>query len=304
MYSLSTCWNSHRHTDGRALLQEVRDLGFEQAELGHSTRISLLPGILDAVDSGLIRISSLHNFCPLPLGVKGAAPNIFQFSADDPRERDNALRHTLKTLDMAARLKAGLVVLHLGSLPLKNLGDRLKELVKEGHKDTPRHQRACEEALEKRETRKEPYLERVQEALRRLIPEAASRGLVLGIENRESLEEIPLESDLPLIFREFDSPVVRYWHDTGHAQIKENLGLLYHAMHLETYADRLGGFHVHDVEFPTRDHRAPGKGMIDFISLKPWVKPGHLKVFEFSPSLSTEEVQGGVSHLKNLWGSE
>jgi sugar phosphate isomerase/epimerase len=304
MYSLSTCWNSSRHTDGRAMLQEVRDLGFEFAELGHGTRISLLPGILEAVDAGLIRISSLHNFCPLPMGVNVAAPNIFQFSADDPRERENAVRHTLKTFDFAARLKAGLVVLHLGSVPLKNLCERLRDLVKEGQKDTPRYQRLCEEALEKREAKKEPCLERVHEALRRLLPEAESRGLQLGIENREALAEIPLESELPLLFHEFDSPVIRYWHDTGHAQIKENLGLLYHAMHLETYADRLGGFHVHDVEFPARDHRAPGRGMIDFAALKPWVKPDHLKVFEFSPSLSVEEVQAGVSHLKNLWGSE
>jgi len=286
------------------MLQEVRDLGFEQAELGHSTRISLLPGILEAVDSGLIRISSLHNFCPLPMGVRGAAPNVFQFSSDDPRERENALRHTLKTLDFAARLKASLVVLHLGSVPLKGQTDRLKELAKEGQKDTPRYQHLCEEALEKREARKEPYVERVHEALRRLLPEAESRGLVLGIENREGLEEIPFEDDLPLLFHEFDSPVVRYWHDTGHAQIKENLGLLHHAMHLETYAERLGGFHVHDVEFPARDHRPPGKGTVDFVSLRPWVKPDRLKVFEFSPSLSAEEVQAGASHLRSLWGKE
>ena len=32
MYSFSTCWNSHRHTDGRAMLEEIRDLGFEYAE--------------------------------------------------------------------------------------------------------------------------------------------------------------------------------------------------------------------------------------------------------------------------------
>ena len=43
MYSLSTCWNSHRHTDGRAMLREIRDLGFDYAELSHGIRISLLP---------------------------------------------------------------------------------------------------------------------------------------------------------------------------------------------------------------------------------------------------------------------
>ena len=66
------------------MLQEIRELGFQYAELSHGTRISLLPGILEAVDSGEIKISSLHNFCPLPMGVTYPAPNLYQFSADRP----------------------------------------------------------------------------------------------------------------------------------------------------------------------------------------------------------------------------
>ena len=137
-----------------------------------------------------------------------------------------------------------------------------------------------------------------------MVKEAEPRGIKLGIENREALEEIPLESDYPFFFKEFASPSVVYWHDTGHAQIKENLGFIHHAMHLESLADRLYGFHVHDVEFPGRDHRAPGAGMIDFAALKPVVKPEHLKVFEFSPSLSPEEAKRGIAHLKAIWGHE
>src|ERR1051326_4891777 len=86
MYSFSTCWNSHRHTDGRAMLREIRELGFEYAELSHGIRVSLLPGILEAVEAGEIKISSLHNFCPLPMGVNYAAPNLYQFSSDRPSD--------------------------------------------------------------------------------------------------------------------------------------------------------------------------------------------------------------------------
>jgi len=75
-------------------------------------------------------------------------------------------------------------------------------------------------------------------------------------------------------------------------------------MHLESLRDRLHGFHIHDVQFPGRDHRAPGTGMIDFAALARLVKPRHLKVFEFSPSLSPEEAKQGVAHLKALWGHE
>src|SRR5207237_2993133 len=119
MYSFSTCWNSHRHTDGRAMLREIRELGFDYAELSHGTRISLLPGILEAVDAGEIKISSLHNFCPLPMGVDRPAPNLFRFSATDRRERESAWKHTLKTLDTAARVKAQAVVLHMGSIDMR-----------------------------------------------------------------------------------------------------------------------------------------------------------------------------------------
>jgi hypothetical protein len=54
------------------MLREIRDLGFALAELSHGIRISLLPGIFEAVDSGEIKISSVHNFCPLPMGVDRA----------------------------------------------------------------------------------------------------------------------------------------------------------------------------------------------------------------------------------------
>src|SRR3984957_14835033 len=112
MYSFSTCWNSHRHSDGLAMLREIRDLGFEYAELSNGIRISLVPGILEAVEAGEIKISSLHNFCPLPMGVEKASPNLYEFSDERPREHELALKHTLKTLDFAARVKARVVVLH------------------------------------------------------------------------------------------------------------------------------------------------------------------------------------------------
>ena len=82
------------------MLREIRDLGFQFSELSHGIRVSLLPGILEAVDAGEIRISTLHNFCPLPMGVNHAAPNIFKFSSPDPRERESAYKHSLKTIEL------------------------------------------------------------------------------------------------------------------------------------------------------------------------------------------------------------
>ena len=286
------------------MLEEIRALGFEYAELSHGIRISLLPGILDAVDSGLIKISTVHNFCPLPMGIDRPAPNVFQFSAESPRERDNAFKHTVKTIETAARLKAPLVVLHMGSVNMKDYTDKLVDLIEQGKKETPKFQKLREEVLRKREDKKDEYVNNAHEMLRRLIPEAEKYGVLLGVENREALEEIPFDDELEYFFRDFDSPVVRYWHDTGHAQIKSNLGFIDHAMHVDTLEPRLAGFHIHDVEYPGRDHQQPGTGCVDFAALKKFVRPEHIKVFEFSPNMDTAQAVAGVAHIKSLWGDE
>ena len=304
MYSLSTCWNSHRHTDGRAMLREVRELGFENAELSHGTRISLLPGIVDAVDAGEMKISSVHNFCPLPMGVNHSAPNLYKFSADRERERELALRHTFKTLEFASRVKAKVVVLHLGAVEMRDYTDKLIEMVGKNQRETAKYEDLCAELIEKRESRKEAAVARVYDCLRQIIPEAEKRGLKLGCENREAVEEIPFESDFHFLFRELKSSALVYWHDTGHAQIKENLGFIHHALHLESLKERLFGFHIHDVQFPGQDHCQPGTGCIDFAALKPFVKPEHLKICEFSPKLKPEEVKAGAAHIKNIWGED
>lgn len=284
------------------MLREIRDLGFEHAELSHGTRISLLPGIIDAVAAGEIKISSLHNFCPLPIGVNHSAPNLYRLSAEKPIERENALRYTRKTMDLATRLKAPVVVLHYGSIEMKDYTGKLLDMIERGGKGTPKYEKLLAEATKRREAGKGEYIERANEALRQLLPEAEERGIKLGIENREAVEELPLEHDFDLLFKELASPAMVYWHDTGHAQIKENLGFIQHARHLESQRDRLFGFHIHDVQFPGRDHCAPGTGVIDFAALKPMVKPGHIKVFEFSPTMGVEELKAGVAHVKKIWG--
>ncbi|HEY5043874.1 MAG TPA: TIM barrel protein [Verrucomicrobiae bacterium] len=304
MYSFSTCWNSGRHTDGRAMLREIRDLGFEYAELSHGIRLSLVPGILDAVNAGEMKISTLHNFCPLPVGVTGPSPNLYEFSADRDRDRQLAVKHTLNTLEFAKRVGAQLVVLHFGSMDLKDYTGKLKELLERGEKGTPKFHRVVADANEAREAKKKRYYDRSRETLKFLLTESKSRGLKFGIEIREAVEELPVESDFQSLLAEFPAPDVYYWHDVGHAQIKQDLGFINHAPFLAAHAGRLAGFHLHDVKFPAHDHYPPGAGDIDFASLKPYVKPEHIKVFELSPKIPQEAVRAGVAHLKSIWGED
>lgn len=302
MYSFSTCWNADRHTDGREMLREIRKLGFEYAELSHNTRISLVPGIIEAVESGEIKISSLHNFCPLPIGTDPAAPDTFKLSDARAQYRALAIQHTKKTIELAARLKARAVVLHLGSLNMKDYTSRLVKLAGRGLRGTRQFVCLCTEAHRVLHTKTAPAMQRVCESIKELLKHAATLGVRLVAENRESLELLPIDSDLPELFQMF--PDLGYWHDTGHAQIKENIGFVHNAYQLELLKQQLVGMHIHDVEFPARDHRQPGTGTVDFAALKPAVAPQVIKVFEFSPTLTPDEVKAGIAHVKSVFGPE
>ena len=286
------------------MLREIRSLGFAWAELSHGIRLSLLPGIIEAVEAGEIKISSLHNYCPLPMGVNHAAPNLFLFSSDDRRERESALKHTIKTIETAARLKAAAVVLHLGRIDIKEYTGPLLEMLQDEKRDSAKYADLCATAAQKLEKKKGAGMRYVNELLEHLIEVAEQHGVTLGVENRQALEELPLDGDIDLLLREHDRRAVGYWHDCGHAQIKENLGFINHRQHLELLAPRLLGMHVHDVVFPGQDHRAPGSGTIDFAALKPLIKPEHIKVFELSPALTMDEVIQGVGHVLRIWGTE
>jgi len=286
------------------MLAEIRSLGFEYAELSHGIRLSLVAGILDAVAAGEIKISTVHNFCPLPIGVDKPSPNLYEFSSSNARDRELAIKHTLKTFEFARRLKAALVVLHLGSMELKDYGGKLEDLLEQGKKDSPSYRKLLAEAIVRREAKKKAAVANLYESLKILAPEAEKLGLKLGCENREAVQELPLEPDFAGFLRDFPSPAVCYWHDCGHAQIKQNLGFIRHEEFLASLAGRLVGFHIHDVKFPAMDHCPPGSGDIDYAALKPHVKPDHIKVFELSPKVPAESALRGIAYLKNIWGPE
>src|SRR3954465_15259442 len=169
MISFSTCWNSGRHTAGDEMLREIKtELGFDSIELGHGTRLSLMPGIQKMFDSGQVRFTSLHNFCPLPVEVMVASPDCYQLSAVSPEERERALKQTFQTIDFAERLGAPFVVLHLGTVKMNPITDELIALVKAGQMLSREYVRKKVKAVQTREAEAPAYLERVKDSLKRI----------------------------------------------------------------------------------------------------------------------------------------
>lgn len=327
--ALSSCWCSARHEDGYSMIEEMVELGFKRIELSHGIRIALVPGILKAVEEQLVEVCSVHNFCPLPPSAWQAAPNLFEPASLDKRERNLWQRYTEQTLDFAVKVGAPKVVMHSGSAwfffgspevkferwitaqklelldaaKAKTEAEETKHSINQYDLETEFYSST---AFKKRRDRtlrrikrasKKP-LRHLNESYTAIEPYAKERGLQLGLENREGLEELPRDAAFPEFMENFeDNATFGYWHDTGHAQLKHRLGLLDHRAHLEAMASRLIGFHLHDVSEGGRDHRVPGTGTIDFQMIAEFIRPEHALVLELSPSLSRDQVRQSRDYL-------
>ena len=303
MLSFSTCWNSSRHTAGDEMLREIKNkLGFDLIELGHGIRISLMPGVQKMFEAGEVRFSSLHNFCPLPVEVRGASPDCYTFSSTSRDERRRAVKQTLQTIDFATRLGAPFVVLHLGHIPIKPVTEPLISLAKAGEMYSREYVRRKVDAVARREATASAYLENVKECLKPIIEHAAANKIRLGIEGRRGYEEIPSERELPTLLDEFNSPQVGYWHDIGHIQIKENLGFINHEEWLRAIGPRTLGCHVQDCVWPAQDHQPPFEGDVDLEKLVPLLPTTCLFVWEMSPRRTPDEIRQSVVRWKEQFG--
>jgi len=290
------------------MLREMAGLGFEYVELSHGIRITLVPGILKAVEEGVVKISSTHNFCPLPTGVVQAAPNLFEPSAREFREHDQWLRHTKRSLDFAAQVKARVLVCHLGSVtffwfnPARNLRNYLRDHPDAGRTpDDKSYHALLAKSLVKLRKRMGPFWEQTKSSINEMLDYATQKGVKLGFENREKFEELPLDGEYADFVAGF--PVgapVGYWHDTGHADIKQSMGLLDHKEHLTKNAPRLMGFHLHDVSAKGQDHQPVGSGHIDFKMVSSFWRPEHLLTLEFGPRLTVEDVLASKQRIEAL----
>jgi sugar phosphate isomerase/epimerase len=305
--SLSSCWCSGRHRDGYEMVREIVDLGFDRIELSHGIRISLVPGILRAVEEKIVSISSTHNFCPLPPGINHAAPNLYSPSGPDPREHQQWLRHTRRSLEFTRQVGARYMVTHMGAVrffwgkPGSKLKRRLEERPDINVFEDPAYRKLVNRATQKVRKQMPKFWQQLCLSLEEILPDAERCDVVLGAENREGFEELPLDPDFPEFFRQAkDHPKLGWWHDTGHGRIKERLGLLDHRKYLEENRDKLVGFHLHDVSPTGGDHQAIGTGTVDFEMLAEFIRPEHILVLELSPRLTPEEVVQSRDYMEKI----
>lgn len=301
MLAFSSCWNNSRHSDGESMIEEIVELGFHNIELSHGMTIAKLPGIKKAYERGLFTCSGVHNYFPSPVEVMIDAPDAYEFTSHRPFDRQRAMDMTLRTLDLAAEFKARYVVLHMGSVPLnpKKFTKPLTAAVSEGKQHDVDYVKAKLDFVRKREKIGPLYLSRAVEALTKIADRAAEVGVKLAIESRSRFEDMPTEREMLVLQDHFDeNPWIGYWHDFGHVQLKHNLGLLDHVEWLEEISPRLIGGHVHDVQWPARDHRVPYSGMLNYAELLKFFPENCPLVWELSPTREAAEISQALARWK------
>ena len=281
------------------MLAEIWELGFRQVELGHGIRVSLLQGIAEFLRDHDLAITSVHNFCPLPLEVFHASPDCLQCTSSDPTERKRAQRQTFATIDQAVRLGAPYVVLHLGFVPMRDPTVRLSKLIYQGKIFGRSFVQTKLRALRQRE--KTDLYPRVRDWLLPVVEYAKQARVRLAIENRTELDTFPNEDEFKKLLDDFKEPVIGRWHDFGHAQVRQNLTLQDHAELLQAAVPRLLGCHVHDVIYPDRDHRIPFTGTVPFKELLPLIPTHAPLVWELSPSADADAIRIALRKWQELF---
>jgi len=301
---VSTRWNAYRHSSGEELAGELHSLGFEILELGYDLRAELVPGLKKAVEERVVRIVSVHNYCPVPPGVPQGHPELFSLSATDERERTRAVEYTRRTIRFAAEMGAGAVVVHAGRVKLPRMTERLILLYERGQRFYPRYEKYKLALMARRDRLAPTYLERLKRSLEELLPDLEETAVTLALENLPSWESLPTELEVESLLGDLRHERIRYWHDVGHAQVRENLGFISHFRWAERLAPLMAGMHLHDVLPPAYDHLVPPRGEVRFAQLKSIAIAVPRLIMEPAPNSPAEELTQGRAYLQKVWSEQ
>ena len=296
--AISTMWVKGRFERMRDFVRWAWERGFEAVEMNSilDPQKALEFEEIKAEGSPLL-ITSLHAPCPNP-EIGGKKASDLSLSALDKFERREAVKHVLSTLELASRLGAKAVVLHLGRVPAdEGLERKLERLYEEGKKGEEEFEEAKRELVEARRLLSPPYLESARRSLEELLEFAEKLRMPVGLETRRYFLEIPGFEEMREILEEFPRDLVGYWHDVGHAEAQARLGFVDHRRWLEEFKDRMMGCHLHDI-IGLSDHRPPGKGELNWDLIARSLPSGIIKVCEIGEWNPEEDVRGVISFLE------
>ena len=209
-----------------------------------------------------------------------------------------AVSFTKKTIDLAANVNARAIVLHMGEVPIDlSLRDRLYKPNDRDYAQTKEYSQVKEELVYQRISQAPPYLDVARKSLQELSDYSRQKGIILGLETRFHLNEIPNMDEMTELLNGVSESLVGYWHDMGHAEVQQQLGFSLHEEWLSRFQDRIVGIHLHDIR-GISDHQVPGKGNMNWEMVAKYLPPGIVKVCEIGEWNDEEQIHGVVKFLQ------
>ena len=296
--SLSTSWFRLNEYNPERLVNELIELEINTIELQYRIPANFWEKLKPLLIKEGIKISSIHNFFPVPEILEKGSGDAFLLTSLDENEFKLSLKYSSRTLEIASETGASAVVFHTGNVPVSaEKMDLVFKFFDEGKKDKAK--KLLNNLMDERKKKSRLYLDRLLKALEHLIKVAEKESVKIGIENRYFPNEIPLPEELEEILKKFQGAPLGYWHDFGHAHHLEILGLVPHKKWLENFREFLIGVHLHDAKM-RNDHLAPGTGEIDFYELQKLLPQEEkiIKVIEVHPKVKKEELLQSFEFLK------
>lgn len=306
MLAVSTEWNSAVYSNKAAMLEAISRLGVKRLELGYRLSEEDLFCLDSLIPEKGMQVTSVHNFCPLPCPgpERRFACDYYRLSSLNGEERKRAVHFTKQTIETACRFSARFVVLHAGMVELpQGYGKNLFRYFQQGRVRRQDFFLRRDELRAARQKHKAPFLDAFTRSLEEVLPYARARGIVLGLENRYYPAEIPDIDEACALLSEYGSQGLAYWHDTGHAEVNERLGICPHLEYLQRLGGFLAGIHIHDLT-GINDHMAPFSGDCAFERILPFFIGKDIPlVIEAHQQASEPQMQEAVCRLKEMIGS-
>jgi len=296
--SLSTMWAQGRFQHLGDFVSAVRRMGFDGIEINYTVEP---PGLEELITDGNGAYPSFHSPVPRVRTDDGRWSDELNLASPNEEERRQAVAAAITTLDWAAKVGAGRVVVHLGGvgdqmLPAER---QLRQLFDLGQINTYGGELLRADCRRLRAEGATAHMAAAKASLRELADHAASLGVAVGLENRYHYHEIPNPDEAKELLADYPPTVAGYWHDMGHAEVLDRLQLIDKHHWLTELADRCIGVHLHDVD-GLKDHQSPGHGTADWEYVRRYLPPTALRVCEINQHTPEEQVATAIPYLREL----
>src|SRR3990170_2265912 len=305
LHALSTMWSQgrfpHKDRDSMAQFAETASqLGFPAVEINY-----VIPpeGVEELLASGHVSIASLHSPTPRVKAAGGRWSEALNLAATDEAERSHAVSLACATVDHAVRAGARYVVVHLGGIESGGRSEmfesekRLRRLFDEGTRTGEEVEALRAKAHAERRESLARNLPQARRSLAEMAEHAARSGVAIGLENRFHYHEFPGLDEMHELLAGYPPDVAGFWLDVGHMEVLDRLGLVPKGRWLDELSARCIGAHVHDVD-GLADHRAPGRGDVDWSYVARGLPAGVPRVFEINQRTPEDAVAAAIPFLR------